>query len=115
MAFDEFTIHRLEKVVSTFVDKRRPPPLIRKDLDLGFKIKGQSIELFEIRPRWQHPEEIMECPVAKTTYVKTQGVWKIYWMRQDLKWHYYDPLPEVDTIEKFLLEVDSDPYHCFWG
>ena len=115
MAFDEFTRHRIEKAVGTFIEKRRPPAYIRKDLDLGFSVTGQSLEIFEIRPRWQHSEEIMHSPVAKTTYVKIQDVWKIYWMRQDLKWHGYEPLPEVDTIEEFLAEVDSDPHHCFWG
>lgn len=115
MAFDEFTLHRIEKIVSTFIEKRRPPAYMRKELDLGFGIKDQSVEIFEIRPRWQYPEEIMHIPVAKTTYVRTQDVWKIYWMRQDLKWHGYEPLPEVFTIEEFLAEVHADPCHCFWG
>lgn len=57
----------------------------------------------------------MESPAAKSTYVKTQSIWKIYWMRQDLKWHGYKPLSDVPIIEEFLLEVDADPYHCFWG
>lgn len=114
MAFDEFTHHRIEKIVGNFVKKRRPPAHIRKELDLAFRVTGQSVEIYEIRPRWQHPEETMETPVAKSTYVKNQDVWKIYWMRQDLKWHRYDPLP-VGTIEEFLSEVDADPYHCFWG
>lgn len=115
MAFDEFTRHRIEKAVSTFIEKRRPPAYIRKEYDLGFSVKGQSVEIFEIRPHWQHPEETIESPVAKTTYVKTQDIWKTYWMRQDLKWHSYEPLLEVAIIEEFLAEVDSDPHHCFWG
>ncbi len=115
MALDEFTRHRIEKIVSTFIEKRRPPPHIRKELDLAFRLSGQSVEIFEVRPRWQHPEEIMECPVAKATYVKTQDLWKIYWMRQDLKWHSYPLLPQVDTIVEFLEEVAADPSACFWG
>jgi hypothetical protein len=115
MAFDEFTLRRIEKIVHKFVEKRRPPAYMRKELDLDVRIKDQSVEIFEIRPRWQHPEETIESQVAKTTYVKTQDVWKIYWMRQDLKWHSYEPLPEVQVIEEFLAEVDSDPHHCFWG
>lgn len=115
MALDEFTLHRIEKVVGTFVENRRPPPHIRKELDLAFRIKDQSVEIFELRPRWKHPEEIMECPVAKATYVKTQGLWKIYWMRQDLKWHSYPLLPQVEFIEEFLEEVALDPSACFWG
>lgn len=115
MALDEFTLHRIEKVVGTFVENRRPPPHIRKELDLAFRIKNQSVEIFELRPRWKHPEEIMECPIAKATYVKTQDLWKIYWMRQDLKWHSYPLLPQVEFIEEFLEEVALDPSACFWG
>ena len=115
MALDEFTRHRIEKIVSTFIEKRRPPPHIRKELDLAFRLSGQSVEIFEVRPRWQYPEETIECPVAKATYVKTQDLWKIYWMRQDLKWHSYPLLPQVNTVEEFLEEVAADPSACFWG
>jgi hypothetical protein len=115
MALDEFTCRRIEKIVGAFVEKYRPFPHIRKQLDLGFRLSGKSVEIFEVRPRWQNPEEIMECPVAKATYVKTQDLWKIYWMRQDLKWHSYRLLPQVGTIEEFLEEVAADPSACFWG
>jgi len=115
MAFDEFTTHRLEKVVGAFIDKRRPAFHIRNQLDLAFRIKGQSIEIFEVRPCWQRPEDKMESPVAKATYVKTQEAWNIYWMRQDLKWHRYPLLPQVAFIEEFLEEVSIDPAACFWG
>lgn len=114
MAFDEFTLHRRNKTVGAFVEQRRPAPHIRDQIDLSYRIKGQSVEIFELRPRWQHPEEIMECPIAKTTFVKTQGVWKIYWMRKDLKWHLYAIRPEVTSIEAFLEEIARDTSACFW-
>jgi len=84
-------------------------------LDIGFRIGNQGIAIFEIRPDWNNPSEIMEQPVAKATYVKTQECWKIYWMRADLKWHGYDLLPEVDTLEEFLDVVERDNFGCFWG
>jgi hypothetical protein len=67
------------------VEKNRPPPQIRPELDLGYGLSGQSIEIFEIRPVWKNPEEMMEHPLAKATFVKTRAVWKVYWMRADLK------------------------------
>ncbi len=57
----------------------------------------------------------MEHPVAKATYVKTQGIWKVYWQRADLKWHGYEPDPEVETLQEFLAIVDRDEYACFFG
>jgi len=115
MALSEFELKKCEKVVGEFVEKRRPPPHIRKELDLGFRIKGQSVEIFEIRPLWNDPEKKIEEAVAKTTYVKTSKEWNVYWQRADLKWHRYEPNPSVKSLEEFLDLVGKDEYACFFG
>jgi len=115
MAFSEFELKMVEKAVKGFIEKRRPPPHIRKELDLGYRLKNQSVEIFEIRPCWDNPKEIVEIPIAKATYMKSQGVWKIYWQRADSKWHGYEPQPEAKNIEEFLSVVGSDEYACFFG
>ena len=78
-------------------------------------MKGQSVEIFEIRPLWNDPRQKIEEAVAKATYVKKQNVWKVYWQRADRRWHRYDPDPEVDTLKAFLGLVDRDEYGCFFG
>lgn len=115
MTLSEFEKKKCAKLVGEFVEKHRPPPHIRKQLDLGFRVKGQSVEIFEIRPMWRQPDKITEIPVAKATYVKTQRIWKVYWQRADLKWHRYEPDPEVGSLEEFLDIVDCDEYACFFG
>lgn len=115
MAFSEFETKKYESAVQTFMDRRRPPPHIRAQLDLGYRITGQSVEIYEIRPVWREPTKTIETPVAKTTYVKTQRVWKVYWQRADMKWHLYAPIQEVDTFEAFLEIVNRDEHGCFWG
>lgn len=115
MAFTEIDLRRIEKDLGPFMEKRRPPPHIRPELDLRYRISGQSLEIYEVRPDWQNPKAIMENPIAKATYVKTQDVWKVFWQRADLKWHRYDPLPMVERLAAFLKEVDRDPYGCFFG
>ncbi len=98
------------------MQKRRPPPHIRPKLDLGFRVSGQSIEIFEIRPVWRGPpKERRESPVAKATYVKTRGVWRVFWQRRDLKWHSYEPKPEVQSVEEFTSLVSKDENACFFG
>lgn len=98
------------------MQKRRPPPHIRPKLDLGFRVSGQSIEIFEIRPVWRGPpKERRESPVAKATYVKTRGVWRVFWQRRDLKWHSYEPKPEVQSVEEFTSLVSKDANACFFG
>jgi len=115
MALSEIEARRVEKAVNAYVQKRRPPAHIRPELDIGFRLSGQSVEIFEIRPAWRRPGEIMEHKIAKATFVRTRGVWKVLWQRADLKWHSYQPVPTVGSIEKFLDLVDTDPHCCFWG
>lgn len=115
MALSEFETKKIEKTVSAFIEKRRPPAYMRDQMDLGFRVSKQSVELFEIRPLWANPAEKIEEAVAKATWVKSTQKWKIYWQRADLKWHRYDPDPEVDTLEEFLTIVDKDEYACFFG
>ena len=115
MAFTELEGKRVEKAVEAFVQKRRPPSHIRPKLDIGFRLKGQSIEIFEIRPLWSDPTKILEESVAKATYVKTLALWKVYWKRADGKWHSYPPVPKVGTVDKFLELVDADAHGFFWG
>jgi hypothetical protein len=67
MALSEFERKKCEKLVSEFVKKRRPPAHIRKELDLGFRVKGQSVEIFEIRPMWQQPDKTIDKAVAMAT------------------------------------------------
>jgi Protein of unknown function (DUF3024) len=120
MALTHIELKRCEKALGAFLEKRRPPPPIRDRLDVGYKIDGQSIELFEVRPDWQDWQDWQDkskrsqSPAAKATYVRTQKVWKAYWMRRDLKWHGYEPFPETKLIEAFLAVVDRDEYGCFF-
>jgi hypothetical protein len=115
MAFSEIEIARYKKEVGAYVEGKRPPAYIRKELDIGFRVKGQSVEIFEISPRWDDPQVILENPVAKATYVKAQKAWKVYWQRADLKWHGYEPNPAVASLKEFLAVVEADEYACFWS
>ncbi len=101
--------------MAVFMEECSPPIHIRSKLDLGYRISGQSVELFEIRARHDKPEIVLEHAFAKTIYVCTQKLWKVFWMRADLKWHSYEPVPEVNSIEMFLEVVDQDKYSCFLG
>ena len=115
MAFNDLDRKRIEKAMTAFLDKRRPPTHIRPQLDIGYRLIEQSVELFEVRPQWDDPSIIREHPFAKATYVGTQNLWKVFWNRADLKWHGYKPALTVKSIEDFLAVVDADPHGCFFG
>jgi hypothetical protein len=97
------------------LQKRRPPEEIRHQVDLAYRIDNQSVLIYEIRCRWDRPDEFFESPIAKTTWVKTKKQWKVFWMRADQKWHVYNPKAAVSTIYDFITLVDQDPHGCFWG
>ncbi|MCZ6664393.1 MAG: DUF3024 domain-containing protein [Gammaproteobacteria bacterium] len=115
MAFSEFEQKRFHKIVDAYVESRRPPPHIRDKLDIAFRFKGQSFEIFEIRPMWRRPDKTVEHPIIKATYIKRRNVWAIYWQRADLKWHRYEPEPETQSIEDVLDVAERDEYGCFYG
>ena len=115
MAFNDIERKRCERDLEKFMESHRPPPHIRPELDLGYRITGHSVEIFEIRPAWQNPKEKIEHPVAKATFVRTKNLWRIFWMRRDLKWHGYEPHPEARNLEAFLTVVGRDEDCCFFG
>lgn len=116
MALSEIEAARVKKAIAAFMQERRPPAYIRSKLDFGARIVGQSVELFEIRPAFGgKPGETMEHPIAKATFVRRHGVWRVYWMRQDLKWHRYEPMPDVKSADAFFKLVAEDKHACFFG
>ncbi|PKL12932.1 MAG: hypothetical protein CVV50_03925 [Spirochaetae bacterium HGW-Spirochaetae-6] len=115
MPFNDIEKFKYEKIADKFLEKRRPPIHIRNKLDISYKIIDTSIEIYEIRPSWRDEKEILETPVAKAKFIKKTKTWKIYWQRADLKWHKYDPNPEVQLLDDFFKIVDEDKNCCFWG
>jgi len=113
--FGDILQHEIETAGAAFLKKRRPPEEIRDQLDLAYRTDGLSVYVVELRPSYSPPHKIEEQPVAKTTFVKSKGVWKVYWMRGDLKWHAYPEMPEVKSIGEFFELVDADEFHCFFG
>lgn len=104
-----------ERTIQAFVNENRPPIEIRDQLDLGYSFKNNVIELYEIRPSWNKPDELQKLSFAKIKYVKSQAVWKLYWMRATGKWNSYQPFPESTNLEKILSIIDDDSYGCFRG
>jgi len=115
MAVDVLQSLEIIEVMENFITRIRPPEAIREKLDIAYRIEGQSIIIYEIRPHFQLPEKIIKSGVAKTTFVKAKNHWKVFWQRADLKWHSYEPKPAVKTIKEFTELVEKDEYHCFFG
>lgn len=115
MAIDILQTVDIIEVMENFLERKRPSKEIRNQVDIGYKIEDQSIIIFEIRPKWDKPDVICEYPFAKATFIKKTNIWKVYWMRADLKWHSYSPQEAVKNLKDFTRLVEEDKYHCFFG
>ncbi|MEI6949934.1 DUF3024 domain-containing protein [Paraflavisolibacter sp. H34] len=115
MATDVLQAVEVIEAMENFLERRRPPEKIRHQVDLCYRIEDQSVIIVELRSRLDKPDETIEIPVAKATFVKTENQWKVFWQRADLKWHSYSPKPTVKNIRDFVKLVDEDKQGCFWG
>ena len=77
MPLSELELKKAELVMARFLKKRRPPTHLRHQLDLGYRVSDQSIEIFESRQDWEDPVKFRESPIAKATLVKRTGRWKV--------------------------------------
>ena len=107
-------IHKINKFVGTLCDKRSPES-IRNQLRYEHTIENHDVIIYEVRPRWDKPDEHTRMPCAKLTFVRTQNVWKLFWHRADMKWHAYGPLKSSRDLADLIAEIDRDPNGCFFG
>ncbi len=114
MAFTQQEETDIRKLMNDFIDAMRPPEHIRPQLDYGYRLEGQHVFIFEIRPQLNKPEILRHSDFAKITYVRNTSVWKIYWMRGNLQWDAY-PAPPTGTLKAALKLIDGDKYGCFYG
>ena len=114
MAFSELETRRIGESVGQLC-RRRSPLEHRDKLEFVAEIDGHSVTVYEVRPRWNAPEEKTKLGVARFRYTRTRDEWRLYWMRRDMKWHAYDPADPTPRIEDLVGAVDNDQYGCFFG
>ena len=104
-----------KKLVERYIEQNRPPIEIRDQLDIGYMHERNSFEICKIRPIWDRENEFQQLSFAKFKYIKTQKIWKLYWMRASGKWQSYEPFPNSTNLQEILDCVDADAYGCFRG
>jgi len=114
VAFSEFELARIGKIVGGLCHRRSPPEL-KDQLSVEYEIKLHDVVIIEKRSRWDGSPGHTKTDVAKIKLVRTVNEWRLFWMRADLRWHSYQPLASSRYMEDLVDEVDADPYGCFWG
>lgn len=114
MAFAEIELARVKKVVGGFCESRVRPE-IRDKLRYEYSVHRHDVEIHEVRPHWQDPGLETRTGVAKFRFVRSAGEWRLFWMRQDLKWHAYEPCASARGLEELVEVVGRDEFGCFFG
>ena len=82
--------------------------------------EGRDVVISEVHlvPRFGQPEaagEWLPQPVARLRYLKSRGIWRLYWADRNDRWHEYPELPWAHDVTTLLTEIDRDPTALFWG
>lgn len=105
---------RAEKVIARLLSTRHSPH-VKSGGTVLHRVVGQAIEIYSARPAYDDPDEIIEIPIVKFRYVRTQQVWQLFWCRASGKWHGYEPMREAEDLAELVDVVWRDPHYCFWG
>jgi hypothetical protein len=114
MAIPETDLARIRPLLDQYCEARVPLH-VRDKVTMGFSVQGSAITIFERRPGFNKPHDWHEEAIARFRYNATSGLWALYCMYRDLRWHRYDSHKPAKRFETLLAEVDADPTHIFWG
>ena len=114
MSFSELELKRIDRTVGELC-RRSTRPEHADQLRFECDIRGHTVTIWEVRPPWDGVGEQTRMGVARFRYFRSRGVWIVYWMRRDLKWHRYDPAPSTPDLAALVAIVEADEYRAFFG
>jgi heme A synthase len=114
MALDELELKRIDRTVGSLCRKLSPPEHAEK-LRTVYEVQGHTVTMYEDRPPWDGVGEWTHRGLARFRYVRSSGLWSLYWMRADLRWHRYDPAPSTADLASLVAVVADDEYGAFLG
>lgn len=74
MAFSSEELATYKSILHAFIDRNRPRPEIRDEVNLSYRVERQSVIILEIRPAMSRPGETIERSVAKPALAGLAGV-----------------------------------------
>jgi hypothetical protein len=112
MALPALTKRLVEKTLSEYCEV---PAHIRDKLLIGYKIRGNSVTLFEGRPVYFDKSKWTQSVVAQFRYSPIDQKWTLYCADRNSRWHKYSRTKPSKIFELLLNEVEADPTGIFWG
>ncbi len=114
VAFSELELKRIDRVVGALC-RRCSPPEHAHELRTVFEVEGHSVSVYEERAPWRGEGEWTRLGVARFRFYRSRGEWHLSWMRQDLRWHRYEPHEMPTDLASLVALVEADEYGAFFG
>ena len=114
MAFHDLELKRIDRSVGELC-RRLSPPEHADEVRVTCEVEGHSVSVWEERPPWRGQGEWTRMGVARFRYFRSCDEWQLYWMRQDLRWHLYDPDEMPADLASLVAVVEADKYGAFFG
>ena len=97
--------------------RARVPERVREQVRVEVDLTERHVTIVECRPPWRPGVGPggTRFPIARLRYTKSTGLWSLYWLDRDLRFHEYDRVPATASVEDLLVEIDRDPTSIFWG
>lgn len=114
MSFNELELKRINRSVGELCRRKTHPEFIEQ-LRFEWEIDSHTVSIWEVRPPFDGVGDHTRMGVARFRYFPSRGVWILYWMRRDLKWHRYDRAPSTPDLASLVAVVEADEYRAFFG
>ena len=114
MSFNELELKRIDRTVGDLC-RRIARPEHAGGMRFECEISGHAVSFWEVRPPWDGVGASTRMGIARFRFFPSRGVWILYWMRRDLKWHRYAPAPSTPDLAALVAIVEADEYRAFFG
>jgi hypothetical protein len=114
MALSEFTRKLVETKLGKYC-RDKAPDEFANEVRVGFKIRGNTVTLFEERPAYFDPDEWVMISVAQFRYDDQRNTWSLYCADRHSRWHRFEDIEPVSDFDVLLDVIEEDATGIFWG
>lgn len=91
------------------------PPCARDQVRLSYRVRGDTVTLFEERISFSDPTKWLAMGIAQFRFNHELNQWTLHHSDRNNRWHFYlNAVPSLD-FSKLLRVLDDDPLRMFWG
>lgn len=75
----------------------------------------RHVTIVEVRPPWDGEDEWTRFVVARLRFTATTGLWTLYWVDRNERFHQYPRRSSSKNVQTLLNVLERDEDAIFWG